>query len=1061
MAQVAGVESTSSSTSPAAVGIPLVRSGDPGAKGYMDGSGRILIGPHAGTTMAEWALKYAEHGYAVFQLAQGSKFPKKNCPACDPKDKERFQESLHENGQCTAHPNGMAICHGHLAATRDPKVITAWWQSRPHCNIGINVGRSGLAILDVDTAMKENGTRKTGDQTMQRLRAEYGEMPSGPVVRTRSGGWQHYLRHPNGMTLISSAGRDDLMTGIGQDVDVKALSAYVVAPPSLIVDRQTGLVTGQYTWTNDPWLQLPDVPLWIPQEIAERQQSKKPPRTVSFPAQYGGAASTDEVRQRVLDLADKVIRTPEGARNDTLFRKAATCIDYVEAGQIDGDEVESIFISAGLASGLDYTGVCASVASARHRPNRRPYVYRSRAERVAYGDDDNFDVWASQDKGSNVVDIAERRDTVSGGSHHTTVISSDGQREERLTAEAKLRILAEHGTAEVKAEAQEKLKKVDGVKDPIPLDEDQLPTYDLERFRGLGTYAKAVGQAMGIAPEIPLGGALGALSTAIGGRRTVKIRNLWTESVCLYCLTIADSGSVKSAGQKAAIDALKKEMERRRIAEVPEIEMDQSRRRIAEGKLKEAETAFVKAKSREQENEAEADLDAARSVLNSLGPERMPLRLFADDATAETLPGIMAPQGERIAVIEPEGTFLKNISGFYSNGQPNVDLVLKAYGHESHASDRVSTNRPDLHQPSMTISMAIQGDAITKLGKATLAMDGKGFWGRFMYLFPRPSAGTRSFDVPDVPADIVADYEARLLAVMKACYDDSEIKEMTLSEEARELFAAYYEATDPKVYSDKKRVPIQGWLSKQAGRVARIAACLALYEDATTLVVSGEVMADAIALNDVMIAHARKAASFMTLNDVDPLEPARQVLAWLQEKQPYGMVKNRTVFRSLSGRAMFRRQADIDAALDVLAEYHWIAYDPQNKGQFLVHPVIAGDAPETAGENPVQEVAARRDVEFEEDEAEGTGEDALEQLSALLGRFVRDRCEVGPKTDTGYRVTKDEFQASFEEWHGQGVDKMLLGKALLNRVAKGAVEGKRPKINGVQVQAYVGIRIKD
>ena len=374
-------------------GMTLVKSGAPGAAGFMDGSGRILLGQYAGSSMLNWALDYAENGYFVFQLQQGGKQPNGNCPPCDRKNKGRFQETLHVNNVCTAHPNGMAICHGHLAATRDPEVITAWWTSRPHCNIGINMGRSGMAVVDVDTALKADGTHKVGDQTMARLAETYGLMPAGPMVRTRSGGWQYYLTHPNGMILKSSAGRDDHLVGLGQDVDIKAESAYTVAPPSIITDDQ-GLVTGQYTWVNDPWQPRPDVPAWLPQEIEKRQEAKRPQRPTSWtPSQYSGSdATTDEVRQHVISLADEVARTPEGARNDTLFRQCAKAHDYAAAGQIDPNEVDDIFISAGLNAGLDRSGVIGTVASARNRPDRRPYIWQSRTSRTSTTPNEGQDV---------------------------------------------------------------------------------------------------------------------------------------------------------------------------------------------------------------------------------------------------------------------------------------------------------------------------------------------------------------------------------------------------------------------------------------------------------------------------------------------------------------------------------------------------------------------------------------------------------------------------------------------------------------------------------------------
>jgi hypothetical protein len=52
--------------------MPLVRSGVAGARGWMDGAGVFLAGPYAGLRMVDFALGYAEQGWHIFQMRQGS-----------------------------------------------------------------------------------------------------------------------------------------------------------------------------------------------------------------------------------------------------------------------------------------------------------------------------------------------------------------------------------------------------------------------------------------------------------------------------------------------------------------------------------------------------------------------------------------------------------------------------------------------------------------------------------------------------------------------------------------------------------------------------------------------------------------------------------------------------------------------------------------------------------------------------------------------------------------------------------------------------------------------------
>lgn len=346
-------------------------------KGYLSGNGTLLIGPHAGTSLVEWALKYAAHGYYVFPLREGSKFPLKNCQACDDRG-DYYERDKHQDGDCTVH-GGSSTCHGHKAATRDEATIRGWWLLHPFCNIGINVGRSGIAVLDVDTRAKEDGTYKVGESTIAALQETHGALPAGPRVTTWSGGWQRYLIHPQGVVIKSSAGSDTHMTGVGQDVDIKALSAYAVAPPSLVTGKRDNIVQGQYTWATPAWDALPDMPAWITQVIKEREASKRPARTYSQRPWSTDPAPGADVRDRVQQLADSVANTAEGARNKTLNDNAFMAFQYAAAGQVDPDEVEFIFTQAGSAADpRDTAQVERTVASARNGAANKPYTWRTR-----------------------------------------------------------------------------------------------------------------------------------------------------------------------------------------------------------------------------------------------------------------------------------------------------------------------------------------------------------------------------------------------------------------------------------------------------------------------------------------------------------------------------------------------------------------------------------------------------------------------------------------------------------------------------------------------------------
>jgi hypothetical protein len=85
-------------------------------------------------------------------------------------------------------------------ATRDPAPITAWWTARPF-NVGIETGRSGLLVVDLDparghTAPDEWAGATGGREILERLANAAAEaVPEQTyTVTTPSGGTHLYFR---------------------------------------------------------------------------------------------------------------------------------------------------------------------------------------------------------------------------------------------------------------------------------------------------------------------------------------------------------------------------------------------------------------------------------------------------------------------------------------------------------------------------------------------------------------------------------------------------------------------------------------------------------------------------------------------------------------------------------------------------------------------------------------------------------------------------------------------------------------------------------------------------
>ncbi len=160
------------------------------------------------TSLREHAIALAEGGFCVFPLRPGEKIP---------------------------------AVKWRKWSTVDIGPVSHMWADNAW-NIGIDTGKSGLLVIDVD-----NKRGKTGSDSLSELEILHGDLPPTPIARTPSGGYHYYFK--TGQKVKNSAGR------LGEGLDVRAEGGFVVAPGS-----QTE--AGAYEWlTRD--IQVADAPEWL------------------------------------------------------------------------------------------------------------------------------------------------------------------------------------------------------------------------------------------------------------------------------------------------------------------------------------------------------------------------------------------------------------------------------------------------------------------------------------------------------------------------------------------------------------------------------------------------------------------------------------------------------------------------------------------------------------------------------------------------------------------------------------------------------------------------------
>ena len=271
------------------------------------------------------ALALAAEGYPVFLLGR-TKRPVANCPACPKADPG------HDPAAC-----GHLTCHGFYAATRDPDRITAMHTAVPGGLLAIRTGAvCDLAVVDIDP--------RNGGHVWPEL------MPPTRAVRTGSGGWHLYYRHPGG-TLAPNLDKRGY-----PGIDLKADGGYVVAPPSVHPD------TGQrYRWVGErPVIEMPPPLIALCRPIAA---PAAPAATVTPLSNGRGISSPTALLQAHLDA---VANAPEGRRRHTLYGAARGVARMVAAGALTAADAYEALYDAGIRAQQIHRDIHAAITGGFH-----------------------------------------------------------------------------------------------------------------------------------------------------------------------------------------------------------------------------------------------------------------------------------------------------------------------------------------------------------------------------------------------------------------------------------------------------------------------------------------------------------------------------------------------------------------------------------------------------------------------------------------------------------------------------------------------------------------------
>lgn len=446
-------------------------------------------------------------------------------------------------------------------------------------------------------------------------------------------------------------------------------------------------------------------------------------------------------------------------------------------------------------------------------------------------------------------------------------------------------------------ESFESLKKLS----PFPM--QSLPTL-------LREYLKAVSDYVQVVPEMAIFPLLSVLSLCVQGKAVIKnTGNDYTEPLNLYTLTIAPPGERKSGCLKEFMRPVTEFQERYNKMHAPEIREYDLKRAFLENKkstamrVKDADFSAVNAIDKELA-EVEEKLEKVHKIV-----------LNISDTTPEALAMEMKKQGERMGIIDSEGTIFDVLSGIYSNGKANIDLILKSYAGEAIDVARCGKTI-NLKNPLLTVGLMTQPEHFTE-AMNNKQFIGRGLMHRFLFSFPESKAGYLNMRSPDVPPELQKKYN-NLIEKLLCIPAKNDAPIIVCDREAELLFSDYHDHLQKEMRDGGMFENLKEWAQKQFARALKIAGILHLCEHDAEIWLKGYTAMNAIAIAKWSENHALKAFS----GDVSEPEEIRNAKYILKKLKKSGKIETSKSKLLLLCRPL--HAPEINVSLEILEDMDYI-----------------------------------------------------------------------------------------------------------------------------------------
>jgi hypothetical protein len=358
-----------------------------------------------------------------------------------------------------------------------------------------------------------------------------------------------------------------------------------------------------------------------------------------------------------------------------------------------------------------------------------------------------------------------------------------------------------------------------------------------------------------------------------------------------------------------------------------------------------ASTAW-KAQVRSVELNKTLDFAARRSELAAIGPEPSePIRpiLTAPDPTIEGLARAWPTLPGSLGLFTSEGGQMTGGYGFGPDHRLKTAAALSALW-DGAGLRRVRSidGVTDLRGRRLALHLMVQPRVAFDFLSDEILRD-QGLLSRVLIAAPVSMAGTRIFTEPDADCDAaIRNYTSRLLRLFAACPNGQDRsnelspRRLPMSKQARLLWIEFYNHVETETCPDQSLAELRDVAGKAAEQAARIAGVLTIVLDLAATEITGETMANAIALATWHLTEAIRLAGSLRTNP--SLRAAQAMLDWLIRRGcPEISIREAQQF----GPNRLREKDAIIQAFKILQDHGWLQPHPTDKRRWVLVPESA------------------------------------------------------------------------------------------------------------------------